>query len=288
MTNSPTERAGAILDDFDSRPGSATSLIRTVLGAYVRDFGGSVAIADFVELMQAVGIPPESTRIAVARLKKKGVLSPRVHDGRGVYEVTEQAESMFARGDPRIFAFRQMSEGDPWRLISFTIPESQRAARHQLRRRLGWIGCGTVSPGLWIAPEYLAREVGDIVDALGLSDFVTTFVSTSVFVPDSMAGAAARWWDLEGLAARHREFLENHEGRLRAVENVSPRDAFVRFVPLLDEWRIIPYIDPGLPAGMLPDDWPGSDSVRLFASARDRYLALSRDWARSVQSRLHT
>ncbi|QYB05799.1 regulator [Rhodococcus sp. USK10] len=284
--NSPTEPASAILDDFDSRPGSATSLIRTVLGAYVRDVGGWVAIADFVEVMQAVGIPPESTRIAVARLKKKGVLRPRARDGRSGYEVTEQAESMFTRGDPRIFGFRQMADTDPWRLISFTIPESQRAARHQLRRRLGWIGCGTVSPGLWIAPEHLATEVGDIVDALGLSEYVTTFVSTSVFAPDSMGDAAARWWDLGGIAARHRDFLDHHRVALSAPEEVSPRDAFVRFVPLLDEWRIIPYIDPGLPGAMLPADWPGADSVHLFASARDRYLAGSRDWVRSVQSRL--
>ncbi|MFC9359570.1 PaaX family transcriptional regulator C-terminal domain-containing protein [Rhodococcus sp. NPDC057014] len=284
--NSPTEPASAILDDFDSRPGSATSLIRTVLGAYVRDVGGWVAIADFVEVMQAVGIPPESTRIAVARLKKKGVLRPRARDGRSGYEVTEQAEAMFTRGDPRIFGFRQMSDTDPWRLISFTIPESQRAARHQLRRRLGWIGCGTVSPGLWIAPEYLAREVGDIVDALGLSQYVTTFVSTSVFVPDSMGDAAARWWDLGGIASRHRDFLDHHRVALSAAGEVSPREAFVRFVPLLDEWRIIPYIDPGLPEGMLPADWPGADSVHLFAEARDRYLAGSRDWVRSVQSRL--
>lgn len=74
--NSPPEPASAILDDFDSRPGSATSLIRTVLGAYVRDLGGWVAIADFVGLMQAVGIPSESTRIAVTRLKKRGCCGP--------------------------------------------------------------------------------------------------------------------------------------------------------------------------------------------------------------------
>jgi phenylacetic acid degradation operon negative regulatory protein len=128
--------------------------------------------------------------------------------------------------------------------------------------------------------------VGDIVDALGLSGYVTTFVSTSVFVPDSMEDAAARWWDLGGIAERHREFLDHHRVALSGAAEVSPRDAFVRFVPLLDEWRIIPYIDPGLPAGMLPANWPGAESVRLFASARDRYLAESRDWVRNVQSRL--
>ncbi|MGW4774038.1 hypothetical protein ACWEO2_39115 [Nocardia sp. NPDC004278] len=53
---------------------------------------------------------------------------------------------MFARGDPRIFGFRQMVPGDAWRLLSFGIPESERAARHQLRRRLTAIGCGSDFP----------------------------------------------------------------------------------------------------------------------------------------------
>ncbi|MFI8567494.1 PaaX family transcriptional regulator C-terminal domain-containing protein [Rhodococcus sp. NPDC078407] len=275
MTNSAPSTAGAILDDFDSRPGSATSLVRTVLGAYVRPLGGWFAIADFVVWMDALGVPPESTRIAVTRLKKKGVVESSSCQGRTGYRITEQADAMFARGDGRIFGFRRMSDGDPFRLISFTIPETQRAARHQLRRRLTSIGCGTVSPGLWIAPEYLASEAAAVVEALELSQYVTTFATSEVAPPGTLRESAEQWWDLAGIADRHRAFLAGYDGGSSAG---SPRDAFVTFVPLLDEWRVIPYVDPGLPPSMTPEDWPGTRAVATFEAARERYLEVSREW----------
>ncbi|MDJ0396064.1 PaaX family transcriptional regulator C-terminal domain-containing protein [Rhodococcus sp. G-MC3] len=275
MTNFSPDTAGAILDDFDSRPGSATSLVRTVLGAYVRPLGGWCAIADFVVWMDALGVTPDSTRIAVTRLKKKGIVRAAAREGRAGYDITEPAAAMFARGDGRIFGFRRMDDGDEWRLISFTIPETHRAARHQLRRRLAGIGCGTVSPGLWIAPEYLAAEASSIVDALDLTSYVTTFVTAEIEVPVTARSAAAQWWDLRDIAARHHAFLETCARAGPDPHTVDPRDAFVRFVPLLDAWRIIPYLDPGLPPSMTPVDWPGERAVAQFSSARDRYLESS-------------
>lgn len=278
MTNSP-DPAGAILDDVDARPGSVTSLVRTVLGAHVRPRGGWCAIADFVRWMDALGVPSDSTRIAVARLKKKGVVESSERGGRSGYAITTAAEAMFARGDSRIFGFRRMADGDPWRLVSFAIPEAERAARHQLRRRLTAIGCGTVSPGLWIAPEYLANEVQGIVVALGLDAYVTTFVTAELTVPGTLHEAAASWWDLDDLEGRHRTFL----ARCGEVGDgpVDGEGAFVRFVTLLDEYRVIPYLDPGLPPAMTPDEWPGERSVAEFARARERYLEPSREWVGS-------
>ncbi|MFI6996902.1 PaaX family transcriptional regulator C-terminal domain-containing protein [Nocardia sp. NPDC050175] len=279
--NSPrADLAGAVLDDIDSRPGSATSLARTVLGAYVRNLGGWIAIADFSGLLAGLGVPEQSTRTAVTRLKSKGVLAAESRGGRSGYRITDAAEAMYSRGDPRIFGFRQMGEGEAWHLISFGIPESQRAARHQLRRRLSSIGCGTVSAGLWICPEYLAAEASAIVTALELDEYVTSFRATELTVPDTLRAAAAQWWDLPALADRHRAFLEHHRDIL-ARDSLTGRQAFERFVPLLDEWRIIPYLDPGLPEEMLPADWPGLDSVRLFADAQRRCLEPSRRWVRS-------
>jgi phenylacetic acid degradation operon negative regulatory protein len=60
------------------------------------------------------------------------------------------------------------------------------------------------------------------------------------------------------------------------------RAAFAAWIRALDEWRVIPYRDPGLPASALPDDWPGAASAALFARLRRelepravRYAALS-------------
>ncbi|MEV2218648.1 PaaX family transcriptional regulator C-terminal domain-containing protein [Nocardia vinacea] len=272
--------AGAVLDDFDARPGSATSLARTVLGAYVRDIGGWVAIADFTELLALLGIPAPSTRTAITRLKSRGVLHAESHDGHAGYALTDAALTMFARGDPRIFGFRQMNSGDAWRLLSYGIPETERAARHQLRRRLFAIGCGTVAAGLWIYPEYLAAEACAIVTALHLDDYVTSFRATDPAVPGSLREAAAQWWDFDALAAAHRTFYQRHRNILD-LDDTSDRNAFVRFTLMLDEWRIIPYVDPGLPDELLPTDWPGTASVHLFADARRRYLEPSRQWVRA-------
>lgn len=276
--------AGAMLDDFDARPGSATSLARTVLGAYVRDIGRWVAIADFTELLVLLGIPAPSTRTAITRLKSRGVLYSESRDGRAGYALTDAASAMFARGDPRIFGFRQMTSGDAWRLLSYGIPESERAARHQLRRRLSAIGCGTVAAGLWIYPEYLAAEAAAIVTALHLDDYVTSFRATDPAVPGSLRQAAAQWWDLDTLAAAHRTFYERHRNILD-LDDTSDRNAFVHFTLMLDEWRIIPYVDPGLPDEMLPRNWPGPASVQLSADARERYLEPSRRWVRVLVER---
>ncbi|WP_327100781.1 regulator [Nocardia vinacea] len=280
MTTDQQALASAVLDDFDARPGSATSLTRTVLGAYIRDLGGWIAVADFTELLAVLGIPAPSTRTAITRLKRKGVLHAESRSGRAGYALTDAALAMFARGDPRIFGFRQMTSGDAWRLLSYGIPETERAARHQLRRRLSAIGCGTVAAGLWIYPEYLAAEASAIVTALHLDDYVTSFRATDPAVPGSLRDAAAQWWDLDALAAAHRTFYQRHRNILD-LDDTSDRNAFVHFTLMLDEWRIIPYVDPGLPDEILPTDWPGPASVHLFADARRRYLEPCRQWVRA-------
>jgi phenylacetic acid degradation operon negative regulatory protein len=295
-----------ILDDIDARPGSATSLLRTVVGLYLRDLGGWFAVADLVTLLDAVGVPPTGARSAISRVKTKGLLVAVAVDGRPGYRLAPGADAMLARGDRRIFAYRQQADDDPWCLVSFSIPEDRRDARHQLRRHLGWIGCGTVADGLWIAPGHLADEVEDILRHLGLRDAATLFPSGTPRPAGSFADAAARWWDLDRLAALHRAFLARHGGarppgvrtvpdgagppRQREVPDgagspggaPSPSDAFARWVRAVDDWRVLPYLDPGLPPSALPPGWPGTASVALFADLRAELAEPAARYVRSV------
>ena len=134
----------AVLDDMDSRPGSTTSLLRTVIGLYLREAGGWMASASLVELMLALEIPAALTRTALTRLRKKGVVVAAVRAGMAGYEVNSRAARMLERGDRRIHTPRSMDAHDPWCLVSFSLPESERERRHQLRRQLHWTGCGMV------------------------------------------------------------------------------------------------------------------------------------------------
>ncbi len=42
------------------------------------------------------------------------------------------------------------------------------------------------------------------------------------------------------------------------------REAFVGYLSVVDDWRKLPFRDPGLPPQVLPADWSGPAAVRLF------------------------
>lgn len=250
-----------ILDDFDSRPGSATSLLRTIIGSYLRGLGGWIPVSELIRLMAAVDVNGAHARTAIARVKAKGLVYPERRDGVYGYRLNLEAIPMLERGDRRIFMPRQQRDGGPWCLISFSLPESQRAVRHQLRKRLAWIGCGTVATGLWICPAFLTDEVEEILDDLGVRDAATLFITDTPQTNVSLSAAVCRWWDLDRLARLHEDFI-------RKFSDIEPTDDacvdFGSYMKALDGWRIIPYLDPGLQRKALPEDWPGTESVALF------------------------
>ncbi|HKU29852.1 MAG TPA: PaaX family transcriptional regulator C-terminal domain-containing protein [Arthrobacter sp.] len=266
---------------MDSRPGSTTSLLRTVIGLYLRDAGGWMSTKHLVVLMAALDVAPAITRTALSRLKKKGVVVPQVRHGAAGFVITEGAAAMLARGDRRIFNPRSMSAGDRWCLVSFSIPEKEREKRHQLRRRLHWVGCGMVASGLWISPDFLRDEVEEILQDLGVRGKATMFTADTPQVGGSLREAAAAWWDLDAVAELHRDFI----GRFASGQDPSAEasaETFATFVRCIDHWRTIPYLDPGLPPEFLPTDWPGAEGTNVFRRIVSISSQPSREFVRSV------
>ncbi|GAA3939975.1 PaaX family transcriptional regulator C-terminal domain-containing protein [Microbacterium soli] len=249
-----------MLDDIDARPGSTTSLLRTVIGLYLRRLGGSITSAALVALAGDLGIPAARARTAITRLKQHGLLHGA---GPGSLALNPAAVGMLERGDKRIFTVRTMRAGDEWLLVSATIPETRRDLRHRLRRRLQFIGAGAVSPGLWILPGHLDAEVEELLDEIGARAFATLFRTADPRPAVPLADAVADWWDLRALRAEHERFLAS----VAAAGSAAPFDAYVR---LIDSWRVLPYTDPGLPAALLPADWPGARSTEVFTRLSDR------------------
>ncbi|KQV02274.1 regulator [Microbacterium maritypicum] len=252
-----SDRAVApVLDDIDARPGSTASLLRTFIGVFLRPLGGWISAADLVALAGDLGIEPAPARTGVARLKQKGLLLAAREKQIG-YRLNPAAIPMLERGDRRIFEMREMTDADTWCLVSFSIPESARSVRHQLRRRLQWIGAGVVSPALWICPGHLQDEVVQILDELDARPWATLFPASAPVPAGSLVDAAAQWWDLDALRDEHLAF--------QASLADLPAEPFAAYVQLIDRWRVLPYTDPGLPPSMLPADWPGRDSFDEFA-----------------------
>ncbi|MGW1196397.1 PaaX family transcriptional regulator [Streptomyces sp. NPDC002536] len=258
-------------------PHTPRSLIVTFYGAYGRGSTGTpagpVPIAALIRLLGSVGVDAPSVRSAVSRLKRRGLLvAGRTASGAAGYGLSSAARQLLEDGDRRIYGRPSARSGQGWLLAVFSVPEEERHKRHLLRSRLARLGFGTAAPGVWIAPAHVHDETRHTLERLGLSGYVDLFRGSHLGFEPTVE-SVARWWDLEALAKQHRTFLETHEPVLRRWSRRRPvpaEAAYRDYLLALDSWRRLPYADPGLPAGLLPSDWPGGRASRVFAALHGR------------------
>ncbi len=250
------------------------ALIVTALGLYVREFGGWISVSALIRLMAAAGVDEQAVRSSLSRLKRRGIVESERRGSVAGYALSDYARQVLEVGDRRIFGQRENDVHD-WVIVVFSVPESERAKRHALRARLSWLGFGTVSSGVWIAPGHLAEDARAVLLSDGLEPYVDLFRARYVAFGDP-AAKVAQWWDLDSLEQLYVEFVDAHEPTRQAwatQAQVAPGPAaFADYVRALTSWRRLPYLDPGLPADLLPTSWAGTTAADTFFDLR-RMLA---------------
>lgn len=253
------------------RPGPRPkSIILDIYGNVARHGLGSwLATAQLVSLLADLGIDGQPARSAISRMKRAGELVPERRGGRAGYALGEETRQLIEDGDRRIFGTIEPADlADGWTLAVFSVPEPDRAKRHVLRSRLGWLGFGNPVPGVWIAPRRLAGEARRLIERHGLAEYVDLFDASYQGFGD-VAGLVARAWDLERLAGMYRAFVAEQRRPLARWETGatgSELAAFHDYLLAVHQWRKLPYLDPGLPPEVLPPGWPGREASELFAA----------------------
>ena len=242
------------------------ALIVTLLGLYVREFGGWISVSALIRLMAAAGVDDQAVRSSLSRLKRRGIVEAERRGGVAGYALSEYARHVLEVGDRRIFARLEPQSRD-WVVVVFSVPESERQKRHALRARLAWLGFGTVSSGVWIAPGHLADDAREVLVANGLDLYVDLFRAEYVAFGDP-AEKVAQWWDLDALGQLYTDFLDAHEpARSKWSEHgdvAAWPEAFADYIRALTSWRRLPYLDPGLPTELLPESWSGTRAAETF------------------------
>ncbi len=254
------------------------ALIVTIYGLYARDTGGWFSIAALIKLMAELGVEEPAVRSAISRLKVRGLLESRRAEGSAGYGLSAGGRKILADGDRRIFRRPRASTDDGWLLAVFSVPEHERARRHALRSRLAWLGFGTVSAGVWIAPAQLADETRDVLAADDLAAYVSLFTADYLAFGD-VRDKIATWWDLARLEQLYQAFID-------AVTPVLARwqaghgdhgQAFADYIRVLTAWRRLPFLDPGLPPDLLPADWHGSRAAELFGQLHGQLASAAKE-----------
>jgi phenylacetic acid degradation operon negative regulatory protein len=264
----------------ESRPGT---LILTLFALYARTEANWLSIAATVSLMADLGIEGQAVRSSIYRLKRRGVLVSERRGASAGYTLADRTLEVLSEGDVRIFQRVRASAGDGWVVAAFSVPETEREKRHELRTSLTRLGFGTVAPGVWVAPAHQTAATRHLLDRRGLSEYVDLFAGEHLGFGD-MRAKVRTWWDLGELSALQEDFLTTWRSALPLVSDraTTPLDAFRVYVPMLTQWRRLPYRDPGLPLALLPDGWNGVEAGRLFDSLNDALRPLAQKHAQAV------
>lgn len=290
---SPGSAAGEM---FAAQP---RALIVTVYGLYARDSGGWFGIAALIRLMAELGIEGPAVRSAMSRLKSRGLVESRRDGGAVGYGVTSRGAKFLAEGDRRIFDRPRVVVPDGWLLVVFSVPEQERSRRHALRSRLTWLGFGTVSAGAWIAPAHLAAETRDVLAADGMAGYVSLFTADYLAFGD-LREKVGQWWDLGRLERLYQAFIDSASPILARWQAAGPRAvaaptaagpdpadrsgrAFADYVRVLTVWRRLPFLDPGLPAELMPESWAGARAGRLFGELRGLLAGPAAEHVRAIR-----
>jgi phenylacetic acid degradation operon negative regulatory protein len=245
------------------------SQILYIYGGFVRRLGGWLRVSTLLELMADLGVEPPAVRAAVTRMKRSDLLASSKRGGLAGYALTPKAWQVLEEGDRRILTAREPARlADGWVLLIFSVPESQRARRHQLRRDLGWLGFGSIASGAWIAPRRLRSEVESTLTRAGLLDYTERFEVAYGGV-DASRRLVQKCWDVAGLRRMYRHFVARWQPVLErwvvnAEADASSRGAFQNYIHLIGDWRRLPFLDPGLPTVVLPENWEGDTARSIY------------------------
>src|SRR5262249_10297799 len=252
----------AFIDDAEPQP---RELIVTLFGLYARAENNWLPVSALVRRVEEVGVEGPAVRSSVSRLKRRNVLRADRQDGAAGYSLSKSALDVITEGDTRIFHRRRAIEEDGWVILVFSVPESERDKRHLLRTTLTRLGFGTAAPGVWIAPGHLASETREMLERRGLAAYVEIFEGQHIAFGE-WRSKVRRWWDLDELTLLYAGFIERYRPAARSLsaEEITSSDAFSVYVPMLTEWRRLPYLDPGLPLSLLPQGWNGVTAEKLF------------------------
>lgn len=262
---------------------SARSLLLTVLGEFVLPRDEAVWTQVLIDVLGRLGVEAKSARQALARTAAEGLLESDRAGRRVRWSLTAQGRSLLSDGAERIYGFgaagRRPWDGR-WLVLLVSVPESRRRLRHRLRTRLAWAGLGSPAPGVWLSPDPGKQdEVAGVIADLGLDTATSSFVGPfgAIGTPRQVVEQA---WDLAEVEAAYEVFLQTFIG----AAPLEPGEVLVHQIHLVHAWRRFPFLDPELPAELLPEGWAGARAAALFDALHDRWAEEARRYWQELRA----
>ena len=259
---------------------AARSTLLTVLGEFLLPRPEGAWQEALIGSLRLLGFTPSAARQAVVRSAREGWLEGERVGRRSRMRLTATSAELLRDGARRIYGFGGPVAWDGrWLLLVLRVPEPRRELRHRLTTQLAWAGFGSLGGGLWISPHAEREE-----ELRGLSGEGSAAELLSLRAEFGSLGdprkIVAEAWDLDAVSAAYTTFIGDFARRRPR----TPGAVFAAQTMLVHEWRKFPFLDPDLPAEMLPAGWPREPAHDLFTERHDAWSTIARDYFGSLEA----
>ena len=246
------------------------SMIFTIYGDYIRNYGSKIWIGSLIRLLKEFGHNEQGVRVAVSRMVKQGWIQSEKQGNKSYYFLTDRGVQRMDEAANRIYKMKPNEWDGKWRILMYTIPEDKRQLRDDLRKELLWSGFGSFSSGCWISPNDLEKQINRLIEKYDINEYVDFFIS-EYKGPKENQSLVEKSWHLEEIENKYEEFIEKYSKQFIVHQSIinrgemSDADCFVERTNLVHEYRKFLFIDPGLPKELLPSKWNGNHAALLFS-----------------------
>ncbi|MFJ7930870.1 phenylacetic acid degradation operon negative regulatory protein PaaX [Peribacillus sp. NPDC096448] len=246
------------------------SMIFTIYGDYIRNYGNKIWIGSLIRLLKEFGHNEQGVRVAVSRMVKQGWIQSEKQGNKSYYFLTDRGVQRMDEAANRIYKMKPNEWDGKWRILMYTIPEDKRQLRDDLRKELLWSGFGSFSSGCWISPNDLEKQINRLIEKYDIDEYVDFFIS-EYKGPKENQSLVEKSWHLEEIENKYEEFIEKYSKQFIVHQSIISRgemsdaDCFVERTNLVHEYRKFLFIDPGLPKELLPSKWNGNHAALLFS-----------------------
>lgn len=243
------------------------SLAVTLFGDAIVPRGGKAGLSVLQEVMGRLGIENGALRTAMSRLAADGWVVRERSGRNSIYALAGSGRREFDEATRRIYAAGPPDWDGRWTAVLLTGSSAD-----ERTAELAAAGFAHVGGPAWIRPE---TAPGPAMPEPGSDMLVISGAS------DGLPAHVDRFFDLEALAKSYRGLAEAFAPLRRALERgvgLEPLQAITARTLLIHDWRRAVLHDPGLPAELLPADWPGETARALVRSIYTRLAPASEHW----------
>jgi phenylacetic acid degradation operon negative regulatory protein len=231
---------------------------------------------DLKYLTSPFKIKNTTLRTNLSRLKNSGRLNISKIGKKAVYSASDKMKIISKNVSLSFKGINWDKWDNRWIGAAFSVPDSQKAFRHKIRKKLSAYRFAALYPGFWIRPYNKKENLQKYLNNLTENGFCTFIIFNCT--EELKKETTNRIWKLNKINKEFINILKILLKEEKQINAISPVNALKR--KIITGNKIVPVLfkDPLLPQSLLPDNWKGQELREKFLNWDKKISEVSKSY----------